>query len=91
MNEVMNDELLTRIRQIWDAARVQAARSVNSAHVCANWLIGQQIIEAEQGGAERAEYGTQLLKNLSEQLTKHYGSGFSLSALKYMRIFYLIV
>lgn len=84
-----NNELLERIRQIWEMARTQAVRSVNSAHVCANWLIGQQIVEAEQDGAERAEYGTKLLKNLSEQLTKEYGSGFSLSALKYMRVFYL--
>ena len=85
----MNAELLERIRQIWETARTQAVRSVNSAHVCANWLIGQQIVEAEQGGAERAEYGAMLLKNLSQQLTKEYGSGFSLSAMKYMRVFYL--
>lgn len=85
----MNGELLARIRQIWETARTQAVRSVNSAHVCANWLIGQQIVEAEQGGAERAEYGAKLLKNLSKQLTKEYGSGFSLSAMKYMRVFYL--
>ena len=44
-------ELLARIRHIWESARTQAARSVNTAHVCANWLIGQQIVEAEQGGA----------------------------------------
>ena len=46
-------ELLARIRHIWESARTQAARSVNTAHVCANWLIGQQIVEAEQGGAKR--------------------------------------
>jgi len=87
----MNSEqaLLQRIRQIWEAARYQAARSVNSAHVCANWLIGQQIIEAEQQGAERAEYGAKLLKLLSQQLTTEYSSGFSVSALQYMRAFYL--
>ena len=85
----MNNELLTRIRQIWETAREHTVRSVNSAHVCANWLIGQQIVEAEQGGTERAEYGTQLLKNLSVKLTEDYGSGFSVSALRYMRLFYL--
>jgi hypothetical protein len=85
----MNHELLERIRQIWEMARAQAVRSVNSAHVCANWLIGQQIVEAEQGGDERAEYGVALLKNLSQQLTTEYGSGFSVSALQYMRSFYL--
>lgn len=82
-------ELLVRIRQIWDAARTQAARSVNTAHVCANWLIGQQIVEAEQGGARRAAYGKAMLKALSEQLSGDYGDGFSVSALQYMRSFFL--
>lgn len=82
-------ELLSRIRQIWESARTQAARSVNTAHVCANWLIGQQIVEAEQGGAKRAGYGKALLQTLSTRLSQDYGNGFSVSALKYMRLFYL--
>lgn len=82
-------ELLARIRHIWVSARTQAARSVNTAHVCANWLIGQQIVEAEQGGAKRAAYGKALLKALSEQLSAEYGAGFSVSALQYMRSFFL--
>ena len=82
-------ELLARIRHIWESARTQAARSVNTAHVCANWLIGQQIVEAEQGGAKRAAYGKALLKALSEQLLAEYGAGFSVSALQYMRSFFL--
>jgi predicted nuclease of restriction endonuclease-like (RecB) superfamily len=82
------DELLARIRQIWEAARTQAARSVNTAHVCANWLIGQQIVEAEQGGAKRAGYGKALLESLSGRLSQDYGDGFSLTALKYTRLFY---
>lgn len=81
-------ELLARIRHIWESARTQAARSVNTAHVCANWLIGQQIVEAEQGGAKRAAYGKALLKALSEQLSAEYGAGFSVSALQYMRSFF---
>lgn len=82
-------ELFTRIRQIWESARTQAARSVNTAHVCANWLIGQQIVEAEQGGKARAEYGKALLQTLSSQLTTAYGDGFSVTALRYMKLFYL--
>lgn len=82
-------ELLVRIRHIWESARTQAARSVNTAHVCANWLIGQQIVEAEQGGSKRALYGKALLKTLSEQLSGEYGEGFSVSALQYMRSFFL--
>jgi predicted nuclease of restriction endonuclease-like (RecB) superfamily len=82
-------ELLARIRHIWESARTQAARSVNTAHVCANWLIGQQIVEAEQGGSKRAGYGKALLQALSTRLSADYGDGFSVSALKYMRLFYL--
>lgn len=81
-------ELLARIRGIWERSRAQAARSVNTAHVCANWLIGQQIVEAEQGGAQRAGYGQALLKNLAGRLTAEFGTGFSLTALKHMRGFY---
>jgi predicted nuclease of restriction endonuclease-like (RecB) superfamily len=83
------DQLLARIRQIWESARTQAARSVNTAHVCANWLIGQQIVQAEQGGRRRAGYGEALLKTLSAQLAGEYGTGFSVSALQYMRSFFL--
>ncbi len=81
--------LLHRIREIWNAARSHAARSVNTAHVSANWLIGQQIVEAEQGGKARAGYGKQLLQTLSAELGVEYGEGFSVSALQYMRAFYL--
>ena len=81
--------LFARIRQIWESARTQAARSVNTAHVCANWLIDQQIVQAEQGGERRAGYGKTLLKTLPAQLLSEYGSGFSVSALQYMRGFFL--
>ncbi len=81
--------LYRRIRDIWEAARTQAARSVNTAHVCANWLIGEQIVRAEQGGARRAGYGAGLLKALSAKLASEYGTGFSVSALQYMRGFFL--
>jgi predicted nuclease of restriction endonuclease-like (RecB) superfamily len=81
-------ELLVRIRGIWERSRAQAARSVNTAHVCANWLIGQQIVEAEQGGSQRAGYGQALLKKLAVRLSAEFGAGFSLTALKHMRGFY---
>jgi len=88
-NDAGKDALLTAIRGIWESARFQAARSVNSALVQANWLIGKQIVEAEQGGKSRAAYSRRLLKTLSEALEKDYGNGFSVSALQYMRAFYL--
>src|SRR5690349_18613630 len=86
---MLDADLLVRIRQIWEAARSQAARSVNSAHVAANWLIGQQIVEAEQAGADRADYGTRLLESLAAKLSSEYGSGFSLTSIKHMRLIYL--
>ena len=84
-----DESLIVAIRQIWESARTQAARSVNSALVQANWLIGQRIVEAEQGGKSRADYSRRLLKTLSEALEKDFGNGFSVSALQYMRAFYL--
>lgn len=82
-------DLLKSIRKIWESARGQAARSVNTVLIQANWLIGQRIVEAEQGGAFRAGYSQQLLKKLSRVLEKEYGAGFSISALQYMRSFFI--
>jgi predicted nuclease of restriction endonuclease-like (RecB) superfamily len=82
-------DLFERVRAIWEESRTQAARSVNIAHVCANWLIGREIVEEEQLGKDRADYGAELLRTLSTHMTKAYGTGFSVSALQYMRVFYL--
>ncbi|MBQ9682356.1 MAG: DUF1016 family protein [Neisseriaceae bacterium] len=76
------------IKQILETARGRVYRVVNFAMVEAYWLIGKRIVE-EQGGAERAEYGTHLIKNLSQRLTKDYGKGFTITNLKNMRLFYL--
>jgi hypothetical protein len=80
--------LIDQIRSIWDLARSSAVRSVNSAHLIANWLTGRQIVEFEQGRVERAAYGHEVLKGLSGALISDFGKGFSISALKYMRAFY---
>jgi hypothetical protein len=61
---------------------------VNFAMVETYWNIGKQIYEA-QGESERAEYGSSLLKFLSEKLTKEFGKGFTVTNLKYMRQFYI--
>jgi hypothetical protein len=81
-------KVLAEIRAIWETARTYAVKSVNTAHVRANWLIGRQIIEAQQGGKSRAHYGDQLLNFLAENLSREYGTGFSVSSLRYMRLFY---
>ena len=77
------------VSKIIDAARESAARSVNAAMTAAYWLIGRRIVEFEQSGEERAEYGTALLKNLAEDLTRRFGRGFSRQNLQNMRLFYL--
>ena len=55
------------------------------------WRIGQRIVEQEQKGKERADYGTQLIEMLSQELTRTYGKGFSGRYLRAFRHFYLVV
>jgi len=77
------------IKAVLEKARSTAYRAVNFAMVQAYWEIGRIIVEGEQKGAERAEYGKALIKELSVRLTRDYGKGFTESNLKYMRQFYL--
>ena len=77
------------VSKIIDAARESAARSVNAAMTAAYWLIGHRIVEFEQSGEERAEYGTALIESLAEDLTRRFGRGFSRPNLQNMRLFYL--
>jgi len=77
------------VKQILEEARSTAYRTVNFAMVKAYWEIGRVIVEEEQKGSKRAEYGKSLMKSLSNKLTKEYGRGFNETNLKYMRQFYL--
>ena len=77
------------VSKILDAARDTAARSVNAAMTAAYWLIGRRIVESEQAGEERAEYGAALIERLAEDLTERFGRGFSLQSIYKMRLFYL--
>ncbi len=81
--------LYRRVQEILEAARANVARSVNSAQVAANWLIGRAIVEEEQTGKRRAGYGERLIRRLSERLQSDFGSGYSVQALFYMKQFYL--
>ncbi len=83
------DALFERIVTILEDARGRVVRAVNTAMVTAYWLIGREIVEAVQGGEERAEYGKQVVENLSDRLTERYGRGFSVTNLWYFRQFYL--
>ena len=78
-----------RIREILESARSGAYRAVNFAMVQAYWHIGRVIVEEEQMGKAKAEYGEYLLKNLSQRLTKDFGKGFDYSNVKNMRQFYM--
>ena len=62
--------LYSRIRAILESARVTVARSVNTAQVIACWLIGHEIVEEEQAGKARAEYGEKLLADLADKFKK---------------------
>ena len=75
--------------RIVDVARNAAVRSVNAAMTAAYWMIGQRIVEFEQSGAERAEYGAALLGRLAADLSRRFGRGFSRQNLQQMRQFYL--
>ena len=81
--------LFDRVITILDDARTHISRTVNSAMVIAYWLIGHEIVEEEQKGKKRAEYGKALIDDLSRRLTEHYGKGFSTTNLRYFRQFYL--
>ncbi|OED44175.1 hypothetical protein AB833_02110 [Chromatiales bacterium (ex Bugula neritina AB1)] len=86
---VSTELLFQRVSDIWLASQSQATRAVNSALVQAHWLIGQQIVESEQVGDDRAGYGKQVLSGLSRRLNQQFGRGFSVSSLQYSRSFYL--
>lgn len=81
--------LLDRVVVILEQARGQVVRAVNTQMVWAYWLIGREIVQALQGGDERAAYGQQVLSEVSRQLTQRYGKGFSLANLQNFRKFYL--
>tara|TARA_R110001599_G_scaffold337213_3_gene555441 strand:- start:16729 stop:17775 length:1047 start_codon:yes stop_codon:yes gene_type:complete len=80
--------LVEPIAQIIEQARGQVRQAVNSAMVHSYWHIGQMIVEYEQQGASRAEYGKQQLQQLSAQLTERLGKGFDIRNLRNMRAFY---
>ncbi|WP_240746307.1 PDDEXK nuclease domain-containing protein [Desulfuromonas acetexigens] len=81
--------LVAELRGLIHSARHAVATRVNTLQVLTNFEIGRRIVEHEQQGAERAEYGKSLLKELSARLTEEFGTGFSLTNLKLMRQFFI--
>ncbi|MDE6337270.1 MAG: PDDEXK nuclease domain-containing protein [Muribaculaceae bacterium] len=82
-------EFVNEIKQIIDQARTNAVRSVDFCRVQMYWQIGRRIVEEEQGGKSRAEYGSNLLQNLAIELEPEYGTGFKKRQLERARQFYL--
>ena len=78
------------VRAILRISRQKAYRAVNSSMVEAYWLIGKRIVEQEQAGKDRADYGSGLIKKLSIQLGTEFGKGFSVSNLWNFRQFYTV-
>jgi len=84
------NNLISQIGDLLQQGRRQAAYAVNNILVQTYWQVGKYIVEFEQGGLEKSEYGSKLLDRLSKDLTVRYGKGFSRSNLMYMRKFYSV-
>ena len=82
------ERLYQAVHGIIENTRAKVWRAVNDGQVSANWEIGRAIVEEEQRGEERADYGKRLIDALAERLAAERGRGFSATNLKYMRLFY---
>jgi len=87
--EIKNNKCYLKIKSILEEARHNVYRHVNFVMVQAYWHIGREIVESEQQGKKKADYGTKLINELSLKLSKDFGSGFSVQSLWNMRQFYL--
>jgi len=81
--------LILNIGNLLDSARKKVFYEINTTLLHTYWEIGNQIVEYEQNGREKAEYGSNLLNKLSKDLKERYGKGFSRSNLQYMRLLYI--
>ncbi|WP_126653649.1 DUF1016 N-terminal domain-containing protein [Chryseobacterium aureum] len=86
--EISEDSLFQSVKEIVRQSREKVFRIANSTLLLTYWQIGKLIVEDEQQGKERAEYGKYTLKKLSEKLTLEFGKGFDESNLRNMRSFY---
>lgn len=82
-------QLLTQIETTYQQGRREAVQAVNQQLVQTYWQLGQNIVEFEQQGEAKAQYGKALIVQLAQDLTLRFGKGFSRTNLVYMRLFYL--
>ena len=85
---VYTNSMMNEIRELLKTARQRVAVQVNTELLSTYWNVGRIIVEHEQQSKDRAEYGKQLLKELSKALTNEFGKGFSVSNIQFMRRFY---
>ena len=90
VSRARRSSLFARVVALIEEARQKVATVANIAQVYTNYEIGRQIVEEEQGGKRRAEYGKQILIDLSQKLTARFGRGWSVDNLQRMRVFYLL-
>ncbi len=88
-NDAAYQKLIDNITTLWGEAKSKAITAINTELLDANWQTGKYIVEYEQGGKQRAEYGKRLLVNLAKDLTARNGKGFNRTNLTYMRKLYL--
>ena len=86
----VSNNYINEVKEILKNARQKAYTAINSAMVEAYWEIGRRIVEEEQRGKERAEYGKEIIKNLSKELTEEFGKGFGERNIRNIRQFYVL-
>lgn len=90
MNKIIsNEKMIDEIKSIIISSRKKVSCDINSTMLKAYWNVGRIIVENEQAGNIKAEYGKQIIKEVSKELRKTLGSGFSVSNLQYMRRLYI--
>ncbi len=88
MLEEINNKIINEITELVNQTRTNLAQEINKSIVYVYWNIGRIIVSNENEYNNRLEYGKEVLKGLSKELTKYLGKGYSISNLKYMRVFY---
>jgi len=88
MSDHSVSSLLNNLRELIISGRQKALRAVDVVQVQTCWELGRHIVEFEQGGAGRAEFGTRLLPRLAKELTAEFGAGFDTTNIRKMRQFY---
>jgi DUF1016 N-terminal domain len=90
MNDVVPNQLAIRISELLISSRKSVLQTVNQTMTLTYFEIGKMIVEEEQNGNVRADYGKQIIKSISERLTNEFGKGFSQRNLEQIRQFYLV-